>query len=103
MSNAAAIEPLLLDYHAAAQALSLTRSALRDLLYRSAGPDYVKLGSRTFFRPEDLRAWVASRPTFSQRRMPANDPRPVAEATPPAKRKPGRPRKYKSATEETRA
>lgn len=54
----AVIEPLLLDYPRAAAALSLTKSALRDLVYNGKGPDLVKIGARTFFAPDALRAWI---------------------------------------------
>lgn len=87
--------PLLLDYRAAAAALSMTRQALADLVSnpRRHGPAVVKIGRRTFFRPEDLREWIA------RHRIPANDPRPKIPAATieavmaPGKRKKGRPTK----------
>ncbi|WP_374650263.1 helix-turn-helix transcriptional regulator [Dongia sp.] len=84
---------LLLDYPSAAAALSMTRQALSDLVYKNRGPAIVKIGSRTFFTPDDLKAWI------SRQRMPANDHRPVMSAPAPqaamqpAKRKRGRPTK----------
>ncbi|WP_374311765.1 helix-turn-helix transcriptional regulator [Dongia sp.] len=87
-------EPLLLDYPSAAAALSMSRQALADLVYKNRGPAIVKLGSRTFFTPDDLKAWI------SQHRLAANDPRPVKlpaavveAALAPGKRKRGRPTK----------
>lgn len=51
--------PLLLyDYERAANALSLSRAALRDLVYKGRGPRITKIGRRTFFAPADLEAFV---------------------------------------------
>ena len=50
---------LLLDYERAAKALSLSRAALRDLVYKGRGPVVTKIGRRTFFAVEDLKAFVA--------------------------------------------
>lgn len=50
--------PLLLDYDAAAAMLSLSRPALRDLVYRNRGPRTVRLGRRTMFAVKDLEAFV---------------------------------------------
>lgn len=49
---------LLLDYPAAAQALSMTRGALRDLVYKGRGPVVTRIGTRTFFAVRDLEAFV---------------------------------------------
>jgi Helix-turn-helix domain len=49
---------LLLDYPAAAQALSMTRGALRDLVYKGRGPAVTRIGTRTFFAVRDLEAFV---------------------------------------------
>lgn len=90
-------EPLLLDYNAAAQMLSMSRQALADLVYdpKRSGPPTIKIGRRTFFSPDDLKAWIA------RHRIPANDPRPVTlpkkavveAAVAPGKRRRGRPTK----------
>ena len=48
---------LLLDYEAA-RALSLTRPALRDLVYKGRGPAVTKIGRRTLFALKDLEAFV---------------------------------------------
>ncbi len=77
--------PLLLDYDAAAAMLSLSRAALRDLVYRNRGPRTVKLGRRTLFAVKDLEAFV------DLNRQPE---RPVMSAqvlAPPGKRRRGRP------------
>lgn len=49
---------LLLDYPAAAAALSMSRGALRDLVYKGRGPVVTKIGSRTFFAIKDLERFV---------------------------------------------
>lgn len=49
---------LLLDYPAAAEALSMSRGALRDLVYKGRGPVVTKIGSRTFFAVRDLEAFI---------------------------------------------
>lgn len=49
---------LILDYEAAANALSLSRAALRDLVYKGRGPVVTKIGRRTFFAVKDLEAFV---------------------------------------------
>jgi len=50
--------PLLLDYENAAKALSLSKAALRDLVYKGRGPRITKLGRRTFFAYQDLQEFV---------------------------------------------
>lgn len=49
---------LLLDYPAAASALSMSRGALRDLVYKGRGPVVTKIGSRTFFAVKDLERFI---------------------------------------------
>lgn len=49
---------LLLDYDAAAKALSMSRAALRDLVYKGRGPIVTKIGRRTFFAVKDLEEFV---------------------------------------------
>lgn len=49
---------LLLDYPAAAAALSMSRGALRDLVYKGRGPVVTKIGNRTFFAIKDLERFV---------------------------------------------
>lgn len=49
---------LLLDYPAAAAALSMSRGALRDLVYKGRGPVVTKIGTRTFFAVNDLERFV---------------------------------------------
>ncbi|MEX0300742.1 MAG: helix-turn-helix transcriptional regulator [Kordiimonas sp.] len=46
------------DYHGAAEQLSLSYPALKDLVYKGKGPVTVKIGRRTFFKHDDLVAWV---------------------------------------------
>ncbi len=49
---------LLLDYERAAQSLSMSRAALRDLVYKGRGPVVTKIGRRTFFAVRDLEDFV---------------------------------------------
>ena len=51
-------EVLLLDYDGAARALSMSRPALRDLVYKGRGPRVTKIGRRTFFTVKDLEAFI---------------------------------------------
>jgi hypothetical protein len=74
---------LLLDYDEAAAALSLSRAALRDLVYKGRGPAVTKIGRRTFFAIKDLEEFVER---HRQAAVPVRRPEP-----PPAKRGRGRP------------
>lgn len=49
---------LLLDYDGAARTLSMSRPALRDLVYKGRGPRVTKIGRRTFFAVKDLEAFI---------------------------------------------
>ncbi len=51
-------DKLLLDYNEAAYRLSLSRNALRDLVYKGRGPVVTKIGRRTFFAVKDLEDFV---------------------------------------------
>jgi excisionase family DNA binding protein len=51
-------EPLLLDIHGAARALSATPWAVRSLLWDGKIP-FVKIGRRFLVDPADLRAYIA--------------------------------------------
>lgn len=74
---------LLLDYDEAAAALSLSRAALRDLVYKGRGPAVTKIGRRTLFATKDLEAFVDRHRETSM---------PVAATEPlPGKRGRGRP------------
>lgn len=50
-------EPLLLDIHGAARALSSTVWAVRALLWDKQIP-YIKIGRRFLISPEDLRTFI---------------------------------------------
>lgn len=57
------------DYKGAADMLSLTPAALRDLVYKGRGPATVRIGRRTFFAHKDLEEFVERhRETGSQAR-----------------------------------
>ncbi|GAB5470396.1 MAG: hypothetical protein Kilf2KO_34260 [Rhodospirillales bacterium] len=66
--NIASMPCLLLDYEGAARALSMSRAALRDLVYKGRGPTVTKIGRRTFFAVTDLEAFI------EKRREPAQNP-----------------------------
>ena len=51
-------EPLLLDIHGAARALSATPWAVRSLLWDNKIP-FVKIGRKHLIDPADLRAYIA--------------------------------------------
>lgn len=51
----------LLDYRSAAEALSLTEQALRDLVYKGRGPAVTEIGRRRMFAPADLHEFVERR------------------------------------------
>jgi len=51
-------EPLLLDIHGAARALSATPWAVRSLLWDGKIP-FIKIGRRFLVDPADLRAYIA--------------------------------------------
>lgn len=51
-------EPLLLDIHGAARALSATTWAVRSLLWDGKIP-FIKIGRRFLVAPADLRAYIA--------------------------------------------
>ena len=74
---------LLLDYEEAARALSLTRAALRDLVYKGRGPSVTRIGRRTFFAIKDLEEFIDR---HRQRAPPMTTPE-----LPLAKRARGRP------------
>jgi len=49
---------LLYDYDGAAEMLSMSAGALRDLVYKGRGPVTTKIGRRTFFAYKDLESFV---------------------------------------------
>jgi hypothetical protein len=49
---------ILLDYKGAADALSLTEQALRDLVYKGRGPTVTEIGRRRLFALTDLDEFV---------------------------------------------
>lgn len=56
-------QPILLDYERAAALLSMTRGALRDLVYKGRGPRVRKIGRRCYFARSDLEAFVNDLPS----------------------------------------
>lgn len=57
--NSDRLTPLLLDYKRAAEALSDTEQALRDLVAKGGGPVVTKIGRRRMFALSDLEEFVA--------------------------------------------
>ncbi len=55
-------QPILLDYEGAAALLSMTRGALRDLVYKGRGPRVRKIGRRCYFARSDLEVFVNELP-----------------------------------------
>jgi hypothetical protein len=53
-----AVPHILLDVRRGSRALSMTEDALRHRVRRRQIP-FVRIGSRIYFEPERLRAWVA--------------------------------------------
>jgi hypothetical protein len=51
---------LILDYKRAAQALSLSEQALRDMVWKGRGPVVTVIGRRRFFAMSDLQEFVTS-------------------------------------------
>lgn len=76
---------LLLDYPRAAEALSLTEQALRDLVWKERGPAVTKIGRRRMFSLKDLEEFV------ERNRRPPIPPEPSG-GIPPRGRRGRRPR-----------
>jgi Helix-turn-helix domain len=76
-------EVLLLDYDGAARALSMSRPAVRDLVYKGRGPRVTKIGRRTFFAVKDLEAFIDRHREGAQM--------PISEVVATRNRKRGRP------------
>lgn len=51
-------QKLQYDYKGAAELLSLSPAALRDLVYKGRGPVTVRIGRRTFFAHKDLENFI---------------------------------------------
>jgi excisionase family DNA binding protein len=77
------VPQLLLNYEQAAEALALSRAALRDLVYKGRGPVAIRIGRRTLFAVSDLEAFIEQ-----HREVP--HPATVGRDEPPRRRR-GRP------------
>jgi len=53
----------LLDEHAVARITGLSVASVRRWRFLKQGPRYLKIGSSVRYRPEDINAWLSSRPT----------------------------------------
>jgi predicted DNA-binding transcriptional regulator AlpA len=53
----------LLDEHDVARITGLSVASVRRWRLLRQGPKYLKIGSAVRYKPEDVTAWLASRPT----------------------------------------
>jgi predicted DNA-binding transcriptional regulator AlpA len=56
-------EIVLLNEFAVAEMLRLSVATIRRWRLLRQGPKYIKIGAAVRYRPEDVSAWLASRPT----------------------------------------
>jgi predicted DNA-binding transcriptional regulator AlpA len=64
-----ALEELLTEYDVA-RITGLSVASVRRWRLLRQGPRYLKIGSAVRYRPEDVTAWLASRPTGGDGRQP---------------------------------
>jgi predicted DNA-binding transcriptional regulator AlpA len=57
----------LLNEHQVAQLVALSVASVRRWRLLRQGPRYLKIGSAVRYRPEDIGAWIESRPTGGER------------------------------------
>jgi predicted DNA-binding transcriptional regulator AlpA len=57
----------LLNEHDVARITSLSVASVRRWRLLRQGPKYLKIGAAVRYRPEDISAWLASRPTGGER------------------------------------
>lgn len=62
LSEAISSMQSLLDEHAVAELIGMSVASLRRWRLLSRGPKFLRVGARVKYRPEDLQAWLASRP-----------------------------------------
>jgi predicted DNA-binding transcriptional regulator AlpA len=53
----------LLNEHDVARITGLSVASVRRWRLLRKGPKYIKIGSAVRYKPEDIRAWLTSRPT----------------------------------------
>lgn len=53
-----ASERLLWTYAETAERLSMSEQALRDVVFKGHGPNFIRVGRRVFFRPNDISQWI---------------------------------------------
>jgi predicted DNA-binding transcriptional regulator AlpA len=58
----------LLGEHDVARITRLSVASVRRWRYLKQGPRYLKIGSSVRYRPEDITAWLATRPTGGEGR-----------------------------------
>ena len=57
----------LLNEHDVARITGLSVASVRRWRLLRQGPKYIKIGAAVRYKPEDLTAWLASRPTGGER------------------------------------
>ena len=57
----------LLNEYDVARVTGLSVASVRRWRFLKQGPKYLKIGSAVRYRPEDVTAWLASRPTGGER------------------------------------
>lgn len=62
------LEGLLGEYDVA-RITRLSVASVRRWRYLKQGPRYLKIGSAVRYRPDDINAWLASRPTGGEARL----------------------------------
>jgi len=58
----------LLNEYDVARVTGLSVASVRRWRFLKQGPKYLKIGSAVRYRPEDITAWLASRPTGGEGR-----------------------------------
>jgi predicted DNA-binding transcriptional regulator AlpA len=61
----------LLDEHAVARITGLSVASVRRWRFLKQGPKYLKIGSAVRYRPQDLTAWIETRPRGGEHRPEA--------------------------------
>lgn len=57
--------PELWDEGTFAAQAKISKSYIQKMRVRGEGPPYLKVGTRVRYKPEDVQAWIASRPVFN--------------------------------------
>jgi hypothetical protein len=63
ISQAISSKQSLLDEHAVSELIGMSVASLRRWQLLKRGPQFLGVGGRVKYRPEDLQAWLTSRPS----------------------------------------